>query len=288
GVRVLSIAKAIACMAKNSGDIYEYIEGSRMFTKDAIPYVEVPSTPRNPFMFRDEFWITDFRSRSSYIVKVKEDTTKYIIYDPIITTTLPRRYTATTAIDALSNAIEGFISTKSNFFTDIIFIKAIEIFSKFIYDAVSSPDDLNARAKLSLGGLLTSFGLNMSTTGITSAISYVLNSKYRIHKSLSSCALLPHVMDFNITAVPAKLVKIAEALGENVSELTVVEASIKAVESVRKIIIELELPMKLEEFEIHKDEMINVADEARKLKMFDYLPRTCSSEELYAILQAAY
>lgn len=288
GVRALSIAKGIAMLARNKGDIYEYIEGTKLPVNDSIPYIEIPSTPRNPFMFKDEFWITDFRNRTSHILPVKENTTKYILYDPIVTTTLPRRFTAATIIDSLANAIEGYISTKSNFLSDIMFLKAIELFSTFIFDAVKIPDDLNARAKLSLGGLLTSLGLSMSTTGITSAISFVLNSRYKIHKSLTSSVLLPYVLDFNITATPEKLVRIAQAMGEDISTLSVVEAAIKAVERVRKIIIELELPVKLEEFELHKDDMINIADEARKLKMFNYLPRTCTSEELYAILQASY
>jgi len=136
--------------------------------------------------------------------------------------------------------------------------------------------------------MFSSLGLNMSSTGITAALSYVLSSKFKIHKSFSSSVLLPHVLDFNITAVPSKLVKIAMALGEDVSNLSVVEASIKTVEKIRRIILELKLPVRLEEFDLTKDDLIIVADEARKLEMFNYIPRSCSSEELYAILQAAY
>lgn len=287
GIRALSIAKAIAALSNETGDIDEYIDG-RLVEAEPVAYIEIPSTPRNPFMFRDEFWITDARNRSSHILRVKERTTKKIIYDPTITTTLPRRFTATTIIDTLANAIEGYISTESNFLSDILFLQSIGLFAKNIYQAVNIPDDLTARANLSLGGLMTSLGLSMSSTGTVAAVSYVLSSKHRLHKSLTSSVLLPHVMDFNITSVPAKLVKIAEALGEDLEGLTVVDAAIKAIEKVRKIIIELELPMKLDEFDIDKDEMINVADDARAMKMFNYVPRTCTSEELYAILQAAY
>ncbi len=287
GVRALSIAKCIAMLGTNSGDLSDYLDG-KVVTRPSLPYIEIPSTPRNPFMFRDEFWITDSRTRASRIIKLKENTTKYILFDPILTTSLPRRYTATTVLDTLANAIEGYISTSSNFLSDILFIQSIEFIGKYLINAVNIPDDLNARSFLSLGGLMTSMGLSMSHTGACAAISYVLSSKYKIHKSLTSSVMLPFVMDFNITAVPNKLVKIAQALGEDVKGLTVVEAAIKSVERVRKLIIELQLPVKLEEFDLNKDEMINVADEARKMDSFNYLPRTCTSEELYAILQAAY
>jgi alcohol dehydrogenase len=287
GVRTLSIAKAIAMLAKNTGTISEYIDG-HVITNESLPYIEIPSTPRNPFMFRDEFWLTDARTNSSVILKIRKGATKYVLFDPLITTTLRPRFIATTVIDSLANAIEGYISTKSNFLSDPIFLKSIDLFATNINNAVNSPDDITARANLSLGGMFSSLGLNMSSTGITAALSYVLSSKFKIHKSFSSSVLLPHVLDFNITAVPSKLVKIAMALGEDVSNLSVVEASIKTVEKIRRIILELKLPVRLEEFDLTKDDLIIVADEARKLEMFNYIPRSCSSEELYAILQAAY
>jgi alcohol dehydrogenase class IV len=287
GVRALSIAKAIAMLTANKGTINDYLDGS-MQTSDSLPYIEIPSTPRNPFMFRDEFWITDSRNNSSKIIKIRKGTTKYILFDPMITTTLRPRFTASTIIDSFANSIEGYISTKANFLSDTIFLKSLDLFNKNIFNAVNTPDDIFSRANLSLGGLFSSIGLNMSSTGITAALSYVLSSKFKIHKSFASSVLLPHVMDFNITAVPTKIVKVAESLGEDTSNLSVVEASIKAIEKIRRIIIELKLPVRLEEFELAKDDLIIIADEARKLEMFNYIPRSCSSEELYAILQASY
>jgi alcohol dehydrogenase len=287
GVRALSIAKGIALMATNEGEIADYFD-ERKAENSPLPYIEIPSTPRNPFMFRDELWLSDARNRNSVIIKTPTGTTKYVIIDPMITTTLPQRFTATTVIDALSNAIEGYISTKSNFLSDTLFLQAIELFNENIFQAVNIPDDITSRANLALGGMFTCLGLSMARTGITSALSLVLSSKFKIHKSLSTAVLLPHVLDFNITAVPAKLVKIATALGEDVSNVSVVEAAIKAIEKVRKMIIELQLPMRLEEFGLNKDDLITIADDARKLEMFNYVPRSCTSEELYAILQAGY
>jgi len=287
GVRALSIAKAISMLVTNPLDINDYLDGE-LVTNPSKPYIEIPTTPRNPFMFRNEFWLTDSRNRSSKIIKTINDSPNFIIYDPILTTSLPKRFIATTAIDTLSNAIEAYMSNSSNFLTDIMFLQAISLIVTNLNTAVTRPEDLEARTFLSLGGLMTSFALNMARSGICSSVSYVLSAKYKIHKSLSSIVLLPYVMDFNITSVPNKLVKIAEALGEDISNLSVVEAAIKAVEKIRKIIIEYQLPVKLEEFDLTKDELISVADEARKYDFFNYLPRTCSSEELYAILQAAY
>jgi alcohol dehydrogenase class IV len=287
GVRALCIAKTIAMIAPNKGVTNDFLDGT-IQTLDSLPYIEIPSTPRNPFMLRDDVWITDSRTNTAKIIKIRKGTTKSVLFDPMITTTLRPRFTASTVIDALANSIEGYISTKANFLSDTIFLKSIDLFNKNIFNAVNVPDDIIARANLSLGGLFSSLGLNMSSTGITAALSYVLSSKFKIHKSFASSVLLPHVLDFNITAAPSKIVKVAESLGEDTSNLSVVEASIKAIEKIRRIIIELKLPVRLEEFELSKDDLIVIADEARKLEMFNYIPRSCSSEELYAILQAAY
>jgi alcohol dehydrogenase len=287
GVRTLSIAKAIALLAPNLGEISDYIDGTS-FKNPAIPYIEVPSTPRNPFMFRDEFLITDSRNNTPHIMKTNYGTTRYVLFDPMITTTLPRRYTATTMIDTLAMAIEGYISTRSNFLSDMVFLNAIELFNNNIMNAANIPDDIVSRANLSLSGLFSSLGLNMASLGITSALSYVLNARFKIPKSFCSSILLPHVLDFNITAVPAKLIRIAKAMGEETNNFSIIEASIKAIEKIRKIIIELKLPIRLEEFGLTKDDLITVADEARKFDSFNYIPRSCSSEELYALLQASY
>jgi len=288
GIRTLSIAKAIAMLSTNKGSINDYIDNTRTPAVKSLPYIEIPSTPRNPFMFKDQLYLVNAKDRNSVILNVKEGTTRYVLFDPMLTTTLPRRFTATTIIYALANAIEGYISTKSNFLSDTLFLTAIKLFNENIFQAVDMTEDINSRANLGLGGLLTCLGLNMASTGIASAVSFVLSGKYRIHKSLSISVLLPHIIDYNITSVPVKLVKIAEYLGQDISNLSTVEASIKAVEKIRKIIIELQLPTRLEEFGLKKDDLISIADDARQLEMFNYIPRTCSSEELYEILLSSY
>ena len=287
GVRALSIAKMIAVLANNEGDIMEFIEG-KIAENQAVPYIEIPSTPRNPFMFKDEAWITDARNHNSYILNVPPNTTRFVVFDPMITTTLTRRLTATIAIDIFANAYEGYISSKANFLSDTLFMNAMGLISENIMPAVNTPNDMTARANISLAGFLTSLGLSMTSTGITASLSYVISSKFRLHKALASAIVLPHVMDYNINAAPEKYVKMAQCLGENTENLTVLEAALKAIEHIRKIILELQLPTRLDEFHINRDDLISLAEEARKFYMFNYIPRSCDTEELIAILQSSY
>ncbi len=287
GVRALSIAKCIAALSTNAGNIERYIDGDKMIAPP-LPYIEIPSTPRNPFMFTDNFCITDIRYNNAVMMNVPRGTTKFVLFDPLITTTINRRQTAAISIDILSNAIEGFLSVKSNYLSDTLFLKAIELISQNIFKVVNAPDDIIACSNISMAGMCSCVGLAMSSPGITTALSFVLNAKFKIHKSMATAIILPHVLDYNITAVPEKLVKICQALGEDISGLSVVEAAIKAIEKVRRIIIELQLPVRLIEFDLNKDSLNNVADDARKFDFLKYIPRSCDSEELYSILESAY
>ena len=135
GIRCLSIAKAIAMLANNRGDISDYFSGLAP-ANTSIPYIEIPTTPRNPFMFTDEYWVVNAKNRNSSILIAKENTTRYVLFDPMLTTTLPRRFTATTTIHALSNAIEGYISTKSNFLSDTLFLRGIALINENLNEAV--------------------------------------------------------------------------------------------------------------------------------------------------------
>ena len=265
GIRALSISKAIAMLANNQGDMRDYFEG-KLPKNDSLPYIEIPSTPRNPFMFRDELWLVNAKNRSCAILPVKENSTKSIIFDPMITTSLPRRFTATTSIYTLSNAVEGFLSNKSNFFSDTLFLQAIKLIKENIFNAATIPDDIASRANLGLAGLLTSLGLNMSSAGIASAVSFVLSARYRIHKSLAISVLLPHVMNFFITAIPQKFVQLTKIFSQELTNLSTVDAALKAIDEIRKIIIKLQLPTRLSEFELNKDDLINIADEAKKFE----------------------
>lgn len=288
GIRTLSIAKAVSMLANNKGSILEYIENSRFQEKSNLPYIEIPTTPRNPFMFKNQVWLVNSKNKESVIFSIKDSSPKIVIFDPILTLSLPRRFIATTSIYTLALAIEGYLSTKSNFLSDILFLNSIKLLNENILNATQMSDDITSRTNLSLAGLFASLGLSMADPGIATSVSFVLSSKYHIHKSLSISVLLPHVMEYYITATPVKLVKIAEYLGIDISNLTTLEAALKAIEKIRRLIIELQLPSRLEEFGLKKDDLISIADSARTIEYFNYIPRSCSSEELYDLLLSSY
>jgi alcohol dehydrogenase len=140
----------------------------------------------------------------------------------------------------------------------------------------------------SMAGVLSAIGLSMSKQGIGAALAYTINARFLVPKSWISTILLPHILEFNINAAAEKIARIAEILGKNTEGLTSVEAAKSAVEAIRRLIGSLKLPMRLRDFDLKLDEMIEISSVARSYDMMNYLPRMASAEELYDIIKTAY
>ncbi|MCH5150306.1 MAG: iron-containing alcohol dehydrogenase [Spirochaetales bacterium] len=283
GLRALSAAKAIAMLVTNTKSVNDYIDGE-MIKEPSIPYIEIPTEARNPFMFNNTFLITDERTRELHILKAANGQPCNVIYDPAVMSDLALPQIMT---NVLANAIEGYLSTDSSFLSDMMFLKAIEILSKYLMSAVKDKNS-DAVSFLSLSGLMTSMGLSMASTGIIGAVSEVVNQKLRLENSGVASMLLPYVIEFCIPSSVEKLTRVAAAMGISVESMTMLDVAVKVIEHVKKMAEDLELPTKLSDFPLKADDLIDIGDRAKKLDMMNYLPRACSSEELYAILQSAF
>lgn len=283
GLRILSAAKAIAMLVNNTRSVNDYIDGE-LIKEQSIPYVEIPTEARNPFMFNNNFLVTDERTRELHILKAVNGQPCNVIYDPAVMSDadLPQ-----IMMNVFANAVEGYLSSDSSFLSDMMFLKAIEMLSKYLIPAVKDKNS-DAISFLSLSGLMTSMGLSMASTGLIGAVSEVVNQKLQFENSGVASVLLPYVIEFCIPSSADKLARIAAAVGIGVESMTMLDVAVKVIEYVKKMAEDLELPAKLSDFSLKADELIDIADSAKKLDMMNYLPRPCSSEELYNILQSAF
>lgn len=283
GLQILSAAKAIAMLVNNTKSVNDYIDGE-IIKASSIPYIEIPTEARNPFMFNDNFLITDDRSGELHILKAVSGQPCNVIYDPAV---MSEAYLPQIMMNVLANAVEGYLSSDSSFLSDMMFLKAIEMLSKYLIPAVKEKNS-DAVSFLSLSGLMTSMGLSMASTGLIGAVSEVVNQKLKLENSGIAAVLLPYVIEFCIPSSAEKLARVAAAMGIGVESMTMLDVAVKVIECVKKMAEDLELPTKLSDFSLEADDLIDIADSAKKLDTMNYLPRTCSSEELYNILQSAF
>jgi len=287
GVRTLSVAKCIAMASPGELEMDEYLSGVQP-SGQPLAYISIPTTCRDPFLLVDEYLLTDGRDRSAKIGRTQRRINKAVIVDPKLTITLPPKYTATTLMDTLLVAVEGYLSSRSSFLSDTFFLRACELIGKIIGHLVNQPDDLRVRINASMAGLLASLGLTISKSGVGTALAYAINGSFMVPKSWVSSIMLPHVMEFYSGIASEKLTAVARYLGEDVDDEAPVEGAARAVEAVRRIIGSLGLPTRLRDFDLNLDDMVDIAGIARNFDMMNYLPRSISAEDLYELVKSAY
>ena len=131
-------------------------------------------------------------------------------------------------------------------------------------------------------------GLSTSRQGIGAALSYAINARFMAPKSWVSTILLPAVMEFAVNVRGDRLAHVAKLLGEDVSDASSVEAPMRGIDALRRVISSLALPTRLREFDLSLDEMIEVAGAARSFDMMNYLPRVVSTEDIYELIKSAF
>ncbi|MFI5368724.1 MAG: iron-containing alcohol dehydrogenase [Spirochaetia bacterium] len=287
GVRTLSIAKSIAMTAPTENDMDDFLSGVQP-QGQPLAYIEVPTTCRNPFMFGDEYLVVDGRDRAGKIGRTQKGITKAALIDPKLSLTLPAKYTATTIMDTLLGSIEGFLSAKANFLSDTYLQRAIEILGGVIKEGIQNVDDIRMRMNASTAGLLMGLGLSTSRLGIGSALAFAINARFMSPKSWVSTIFLPYVMEFALNVRGDRIAQVARLLGEDVSDASSVEAPVRGIDAVRRVISSLGLPTRLREFDLSLDEMIEVAGAARSFDMMNYLPRVVSTEDIYELIKSAF
>ena len=287
GVRTLSIAKSIAMTAPSENDMDDFLSGVQPQSAP-LAYIEVPTTCRNPFMFGDEYLVVDGRDRAGKIGRTQKGITKAALIDPKLSLTLPAKYTATTIMDTLLCCIEGYLSAKANFLSDTYLQRSIEVLGGVIKEGIQNVDDIRMRMNASTAGLLMALGLSISRLGIGSALAFAINARFMSPKSWVSTIFLPYVMEFALNVRGDRIAQVARLLGEDMSDASSVEAPVRAIDAVRRVISSLGLPTRLREFDLSLDEMIEVAGAARSFDMMNYLPRVVSTEDIYELIKSAF
>ena len=287
GKTTLHVAKAIAFLVSNGGNLEDYFLGRKGDQKKVV-YIEIPTGFSYMPGITNSFYILDRFDQTKKIIETEKNYCDLLLMDPKLTTTIPAKSSAPMGVELLSFAIDALISKKSNAIAESFAIKSIELLANNLIKSIQDPENVNFRGHIATAGILATLAAENSSAGLGFALSMALNSVYGVYQGVAASILLPHIMEFNLTSCANKYVHIAKAFGENIFDLTVVEAAIKAIEGVRKILTDLRIPVRLSEMNIDKDDFMHVAKMARSYDFMNYLPRPVSKEDLFNILNTAY
>ncbi|MCE9597736.1 MAG: iron-containing alcohol dehydrogenase [Spirochaetia bacterium] len=281
-------AKAIALLCKNDVFTEDLPHAPQPLKKNPLPVAHVPAAPSMGEESSPVFSVYNPETRSVFFSADWRLFPSIIFVDPNITSALNEGELSRAGAANLAASIESILSRKANDITTSIALRSLDLVQKNLQLVMKEPNNIAARTNVSLASVLCGMAHSNSMLGICYSIASATNLLTGLEFHLAMALLLPHVMEYNLTTSAGRYVQIARALDEDIKDITVIEAAIKAVEGVRKNYLELKIPQRLSEFEIAKEDLPEIADLAYRIPMVKNSPRDLDKNEIETILIAAY
>lgn len=264
GGSVMDAAKVASLAATHTADFWEYrLTGERGITQiqnKLIPVITVPTTAGTGSEISPAALIS--KGAAKELIVSPYMFPKVALVDPQLTMSLPSHLTAQIGMDALTQSIEAYVSANSQLVSDIYAEASIKLVAENIRKAFSNGQELEARAKMSLAGILSSKAINLAGVGAAHALSDPVSGRYDVGHGLAVSIMLPAVMEFNLDSSYKKYARIAELLGEDINRLSDEEAAKRSVERTRELLNSLGLTQRLKSFNISEKDIELFAPEA--------------------------
>ncbi len=286
----IDAAKAIAVMVNNSGSIDNY-KGLGNLPDPGAPLVCVPTTTGTGSEATQFTIITDPVKDEKMLIGSHHLMPDVAIVDPQLTLSMPRGLTAATGIDALTHAIEAYVSVKAQPMSDLYALSAVELISGNLRQAWANGNNLEAKAKTMLGALYGGIAFSNSSVALVHGMSRPIGANFHVAHGDSNAVLLDVVMEFSLIGNPARYAQVAAAMGESVEGLNALEAAEVGVDAVKRLVREVKIPS-LKELGVNKkrlEELLpKMADEAIASGSPGNNPRQATRDEIMDLYLEAY
>ncbi|HIQ99857.1 MAG TPA: lactaldehyde reductase [Candidatus Scybalocola faecavium] len=221
------------------------LEGTAPTKNPCVPIIAVPTTAGTAAEVTINYVITDVERKRKFVCVDPHDMPIIAIVDPDMMATMPKGLTAATGMDALTHAIEGYITKAAWEMTDMFHLKAIEIISRSLRDAVANKQE--GREGMALGQYIAGMGFSNVGLGIAHSMAHTLGAVYDTPHGVACAMMLPIVMEYNQECTGEKYREIARAMGvANVDSMSQEEYRKAAIDAVRKLSADVGIPAKLD------------------------------------------
>jgi len=284
--------KGIGLVVANGGTIHDY-EGVDQSANPMPPYVAVNTTAGTASEMTRFCIITDTKRKVKMAIVDWRVTPGVAIDDPMLMVGMPPALTAATGMDALTHAVEAYVSTIANPMTDSAAEKAIELIAKHLRPAVANGEDIEAREGMCFAQYLAGMAFNNASLGHVHAMAHQLGGFYDLPHGECNAILLPHVSRFNLIAKMDRFVKIAELMGENTEGLSPRAAAELALSAIQKLSTDIGIPAGLVELgkrygkEVKAEDIDTMTGNAQKDACGLTNPRRPTDADVKAIYTAA-
>jgi alcohol dehydrogenase class IV len=284
----LDIAKVTSVLVTNPGKIDSFL-GIDLIPNPGVPLILVPTTAGTGSEVTPIAILSDTKEKlkkgvvSSYLFP------EVAILDPKLTVGLPPSVTAFTGMDALTHAIESYISLNATDMTDLLAFRAMELIAKNLRMAYAYGENLMVRSAMMEGSLLAGMAFANAGVAAVHAFAYPLGGEFHIAHGLANTLMLPYVMRYNIIGCPHKFARMAKAFGEPVEGLSELDAAEAAVKFVERLSDDLRVPRRLRAVGIPESAVPQMAESAMKVtRLLVNNPRKITLEDAVAIYKSAH
>jgi alcohol dehydrogenase len=287
GGSAMDIAKAVSILLTNGGKAEDYI-GLGKIAKNGVPKIMIPTTAGTGAEVTFTAVFINEKTGSKAGMNGDPLYPDAAILDPALTLSIPPHVTATTGIDALTHALEAYVSTQAHTISDMYALEAIDLIASNLGKAYANGGNIEARSAMLLGSLLAGKALATAGVGLVHAMAYPLGGMHKIPHGLANAVLLPYVMAYNLIGAPERFSTLAEMFGVDVSGMTLREAAEAAVEAVWRLNDDVGIPKNLQELGIPREDIPEMAKIALTVaRPVANNPRRPSREEVEAIYEEA-
>jgi len=289
GGSALDLAKLTAVLSAHEGSAADYLNlsGSREITKKGLPKILIPTTAGTGSEVTNIAVLSLESSKD--VVTHDYLLADAAIVDPELTISVPAKVTAATGVDALTHAIEAYVSVNASPTTDGLALQAIRLISRSIRHAVSNGEDREARIDMSNGSYMA--GLAFFNAGVAGvhALAYPLGGQFHIAHGDSNAVLLPYVMGYIRKSCTKRMGDILNALGGNSQFLSEEEASYECVRQLERLVQDVGIPSKLSGFDIPSSALESLTEDGLKQKrLLARSPLPLYEADIRAIYQSAF
>ena len=280
------VAKAIATLASNGGELREY-EGINRIVTPLPPMVIVPSTAGAGSEVSQFTIIVDTERRLKMSIISRSLIPDIAIVDPELLKTKDAKLAAATGVDALTHGIESYVSLAATPLTDIHALKAIQLISKNLRRAVAERSDMDANTNMAMASLTAGLAFSNAILGAAHAMTHQVDGLLDQHHGETNASILQHVMRFNLEACPERFRDIAVAMGEDVTGLDVMAAAERAIDAVQLLIRDIGLEKGLAELGLLEEYIPLLSENATKDACLVTNPRSATRGQIEEIFRNA-
>ena len=280
------IAIAIIMTNPEFSDVVS-LDGTAATKNKALPLIALPTTAGTAAEVTINYVITDeVRTKKMVCVDV-HDIPVVAIIDPDLMQGMPQKIAASTGMDALTHAMEGYITKAAWLIPDMFHINAMSLIYKNLEKAANDKDE-KAVEKIGYAQYIAGMGFSNVGLGIVHSMAHSLGAYFDTPHGVANALLLPHVLKFNGKVCPDLFRNMGNAFGMDMSNTTDEEAVEKVVDAVKELSIKLHIPQTLKEIGIPKEMLPTLAEQALNDVCTGGNPREVTKEDILAIYQEAY